>query len=270
MYLQNLHTHSVFCDGKNTLEEMCQRALEVGFDSIGFSRHACMPHPSIYCKGGEAIVEYFNKSKELKKEYAGRLDVFCGAEFDLYSIDPREGYDFVIGSFHYLKIDGELVGFDKKVDGVKEVVDTYFGGDGFKFSRKYYEQIVDLAKIKPDIIGHFDLVTKHAKTLSLFDEDSTAYKSLAIEAVRELSKTVPIFELNTGCVSRGYRETPYLAPFIVKELKRLDCQITISSDCHNKDFFDCGWNVAKERLLDCGYKNIVILTKDGFKEEALV
>ena len=78
-----------------------------------------------------------------------------------------------------------------------------------------------------------------------------------------------VFEINTGCVSRGYRESPYLAPFIVKELKRLGCQVTISSDCHDKDFFDCAWNEAKERLLDCGYKNIVILTKEGFREEPI-
>lgn len=229
-----------------------------------------MPHKSIYCKGGEAIVEYKKRAAELKKEYEGKLEIFCGAEFDLYSIDPREGYDYVIGSFHYLKEEGKLVGIDRNPREVQEVVDRYFGGNGLEFARHFYEQSVELVNIKPDIIGHFDLVTKHAKTLGLFDEDSKEYQSLAIEAVREISKTVRIFELNTGCVSRGYRESPYLAPFIVKELKRLDCQITISSDCHDKDWFDCDWEVAKNRLLDCGYKNIVILTKEGFREEPLI
>ena len=119
MYLQNLHTHSTFCDGKNTLEEMCQRAVELGYNSIGFSRHACMPHASIYCKGGEAIVEYHKRSAELKKQYEGKLDIFCGAEFDLYSIDPHDGYDYIIGSFHYLKEDGKLVGIDRTPEQVQ-------------------------------------------------------------------------------------------------------------------------------------------------------
>ena len=270
MYLQNLHTHSTFCDGKNTLKEMCDRAVELGFDSIGFSRHACMPFNSIYCKGGEAIVEYKKLSSELKKEYEGTLDIFCGAEFDLFSIDPMDEYDYIIGSLHYLKEDGALVGIDRSPEEVQNVANKYFGGNGLELARHFYEQSVALCDITPDIIGHFDLISKHAETLGLFDEDSKEYQSLAIEAVREISKKVKIFELNTGCVSRGYRKTPYLAPFIVKELKRLDCQITISSDCHDKDFFDCEWNTAKERLLDCGYKNIVILTKDGFKEEAII
>ena len=249
---------------------MCERAAELSFDSIGFSRHACMPFNSIYCKGGEAIVEYQKRSAELKKEYEGRLEIFCGAEFDLYSIDPQEGYDYIIGSLHYLKEDGELVGIDRTPEQVQAVVDKYFGGNGLELARHFYEQSVMLCDIAPDIIGHFDLVTKHSKTLGLFDEDSKEYQSLAIEALREISKKVQIFEINTGCVSRGYRESPYLAPFIVKELKRLDCQVTISSDCHDKTFFDCEWESAKNRLIDCGFKNIVILTKEGFKEEALI
>ena len=42
-YLQNLHTHTTYCDGKNTAEEMVQKAIELGFKSLGFSGHAPMP-----------------------------------------------------------------------------------------------------------------------------------------------------------------------------------------------------------------------------------
>ena len=42
-YLQNLHTHTTYCDGKNTAEEMVQKAIELGFRSLGFSGHAPMP-----------------------------------------------------------------------------------------------------------------------------------------------------------------------------------------------------------------------------------
>lgn len=40
--------------------------------------------------------------------------------------------------------------------------------------------------------------------------------------------------MNTGAIARGYRTTPYPAPFILKELKNLGCGIIISSDCHDK------------------------------------
>ena len=37
--LQNLHTHTSLCDGKNTPEEVIEAAIAFGFDSIGFSAH---------------------------------------------------------------------------------------------------------------------------------------------------------------------------------------------------------------------------------------
>lgn len=41
--LANFHTHSTFCDGKNTPEEIVLAALEKGFVSIGFSSHGYTP-----------------------------------------------------------------------------------------------------------------------------------------------------------------------------------------------------------------------------------
>ena len=36
---QNLHTHSIYCDGNDTLEEMVQTAIRKHFDILGFSGH---------------------------------------------------------------------------------------------------------------------------------------------------------------------------------------------------------------------------------------
>ncbi|MBQ7974646.1 MAG: hypothetical protein IJ300_03045 [Clostridia bacterium] len=49
MIKQNLHTHSLYCDGKNTLEELTEAAIERGFSSIGFSGHCYTPFDSSYC-----------------------------------------------------------------------------------------------------------------------------------------------------------------------------------------------------------------------------
>ena len=269
MYLQNLHTHSTYCDGKDSLEEMCERAVELGFNSIGFSRHCNMPYNSPFVKK-ELVGEYLQKSKELKEKYKDKLDIFCGAEFDLFTTETPENYDYIIASVHYMKIDGELVGFDRSADSVREMVDKYFDGDGLKFVKRAYAECYKIGDFKTDIVGHFDLVTKQAKATGIFDEDSKEYQSIALEALHTVAERVKVFEINTGCVPRGYRDTPYLAPFLVKELKKLDCQICITSDCHDKNYFDASYEEAKERLLVCGYKNIAVLTKDGFKEEAII
>ena len=46
---QNLHTHSLFCDGKNSLEEMVKEAITQDFTSIGFSSHAYTAFPFDEC-----------------------------------------------------------------------------------------------------------------------------------------------------------------------------------------------------------------------------
>lgn len=269
MYTQNLHTHSTYCDGKNSLEEMCERAVELGFDSIGFSRHSNMPYNSPFVKP-ELLGEYFEKSKELKEKYKDKLDIFCGSEFDLFTTETPENYDYIITSVHYMEIDGELVGFDRNAAHVKAMVDKYFGGDGLKFVKRAYEESCKIGNFKTDIVGHFDLVTKQAKATGIFDEDSKEYQNIALEALHAVAEKVKVFEINTGCVSRGYRDTPYLAPFLIKELKKLDCQICVTSDCHDKTYFDTCYKESFDRLLECGFKNVAILTKDGFKEEAII
>ncbi len=270
MYLQNLHTHSQYCDGKNTLTEMAERAVACSFDSVGFSRHANMPYKTNYSQSPETILEFKKEAEELKKKYHGVLEIFTGVESDLYSIDSLEGYDYVIGSFHCFKFGENMVPFDRDAEYIKKLCEDYFDNSGIKLARRFYEESARLAEIGADIIGHFDLVTKHSPVLHLIDEDDPEYQALAIECVRALAKKVQIFEVNVGCVARGYKKEPYLAPFIIKELKRLDCGITISSDCHDTAYFNDNWDMAKKRLLDCGYKAIAVLTKEGFKESALV
>ena len=39
----NYHTHTTWCDGRDTPEEMVQAALARGFAEIGFSSHARLP-----------------------------------------------------------------------------------------------------------------------------------------------------------------------------------------------------------------------------------
>ena len=36
MLKANYHTHTVFCDGDNTAQEMVDRALELGFEHLSF------------------------------------------------------------------------------------------------------------------------------------------------------------------------------------------------------------------------------------------
>ncbi len=267
-YLQNLHTHTTYCDGKNTAEEMVMEAIRLGFTGLGFSGHAPMPDsiPAKYTISKEDIPKYKAEINALKEKYADRLNIFLGIEFDMLSDTPLEGYDYVIGSVHYIRHGDTVVDFDLSADVVKGIIDDIYGGNGMQFAKEYYEELSRLPeRLVPDIVGHFDIVAKHCEKIPFFDIESKEYKNYALEALHAIAPKCPIYEVNVGGIPRGYRITPYPPKFLLREMKELDCKLVISSDCHNLDYLNQGFDEAITLIRDCGFNEIYELTPDGFK-----
>ena len=270
-YKQNLHTHSTFCDGADIAEEMIVEAIKKGFDSIGFSGHSYMHYSPEHSMSLEGIDAYKSEIARLKEKYKDSIKVFCGLEFDMYSQIDLLGYDYLIGAVHYLLCGNEFVGFDRSQYVVADIINRYFDGDGMKYAKAYYHALSDLPQYgKFDIVAHFDLITKHRDNVMFFNEDSKEYKSAAIEAAEALSGKIPFFEVNTGAIARGYRNSPYPSLFLLRELKRLGFGAIISSDCHDKKMLDCAFDDATELLKSAGFKERYILTEKGFEEVALL
>lgn len=266
-YYQNLHTHSTYCDGKDSIEGMIQSAIAQGMDSVGFSGHSYMfysPDHSMSIAGTE---EYIKEVRAMKEKYKDKIDIFCGLEFDMYSTDvDLSCYDYVIGTAHYLLIDGKHVGFDRTAPIVDGIIKEYFGGDGMKYAKMYYETLAQLPKFgKFDILGHADLICKFSEKENFFDESDPVYQKYAKDAIDALTGQIPIFEVNTGAISRGYRTTPYPSPFLLKYLKERGWNATISSDCHDARYLKQSFEQAGELLKSAGFREYYVLTKDGFK-----
>lgn len=264
--LQNLHTHTRYCDGMDTAEEMILTAIEKGFTSIGFSGHSYMHYAPEHSMSQKGTEDYKKEITYLKEKYKDKIEIFLGLEVDMYSKIDLSGYDYLIGSVHYLLKNNKYIGFDRSSEIVKNIVEEHFFGNGLEYAKEYYKTLSMLPNYgKFDIIGHFDLITKHCETVNFFDCNSEEYKAYAINAVEELSGKIPFFEVNTGAIARGYRKTPYPHTFLLKELKRCGFGAVISSDCHDRKMLDCNFNFAKELLKECGFKEHYILTKNGFK-----
>ncbi len=267
-YLQNLHTHTTYCDGKNSAEDIIKEAIRLGFTGLGFSGHAPMPDSisAKYTVSKEDIPKYKAEIRALGEKYADRLDVFLGIEFDMLSDTPLDDYDYVIGSVHYIRHGNTVVDFDTSADGTKKIIDEIYGGNGLAFAKEYYEELSRLPEILiPDIVGHFDIVAKHCEKLPFFDIQSKEYKDYALEALHTIAPKCPMYEVNVGGIPRGYRITPYPPKFILKEMKTLGCKLVISSDCHNLDYLNHGFDEAITLIRDCGFKEVYELTKNGFK-----
>lgn len=270
-HLQNLHIHTTYADGKDSPEEIVLKAIEKGFDSVGFSEHTYMEFSDYPCQMTiEDMVKYKVEINSMKEKYKDRIRIFCGLEYELFSEVPAEGFDYLIGSVHYLDFDGEKIGFDRGVDEVTDLINKNFGGDGLKFAKKYFETLLLLPQKQSfDILGHFDILTKTNELHSFVDTTSKEYINYGYEAIHNLKGKIPMFEVNTGAIARGYRTTPYPQMEFLKEFQNCGFGAVITSDCHNKEFIDCYYNEAKELLLMAGFKTQFILTEDGFTEKKL-
>ena len=85
--LSSVHVHTKLCDGKNTLEELALSAWKAGLKTLGFSGHSHTPHDIEYCMTNARTQLYRAQVAKLKERYAGKLDILCGLEWDLYSDD---------------------------------------------------------------------------------------------------------------------------------------------------------------------------------------
>lgn len=264
--LQNLHTHSTYCDGVDTPEQMISAAMQKGFESVGFSGHSYMffaPEHSMSLDGTE---KYKTEITNLKEKYKDKIKIYLGLEVEMYSCVDLSGYDYLIGSCHYLKIGDEYVGFDRSADVADRIINTYFCGDGMSFAKEYYRQLATITNYGNfDILGHFDLITKNIEKQPFFDMNSKEYLCAAVECAELLAGKIPFFEVNTGAIARGYRTLPYPSLPLLKEFKRLGFGAVISSDCHDAKHLDCHFDDARELLNQAGFNEHYILTDNGFK-----
>lgn len=264
-HLQNLHTHSTFCDGRDTPEEMVLAAIGKGFDSIGFSGHSYMSFSSFYAGRPDKTAEYKLEIARLKQKYEGQIDIFCGLEVEICELPDMADYDYLIGSVHYFPIDGEFVGFDRDEKTVREVIKTYFANDPIQYAKAYYELLAKLPEYgKFDIIGHFDLLAKHCESPGFLDVNAPEYLQYAFDAIDALCGKIDFFEINTGAIARGYRTAPYPSLPILKRLLERGFKPIISSDCHDKNKLNCAFDACRELLRACGAKEQYVLTKNGF------
>lgn len=261
---QNLHTHTSYCDGDNTPEEMIGAAIAKGFDSLGFSGHSYMTYDPFVT---DYIKDYKVHINRLKEEYKDRIKIYLGLEVDMFSGQETDlsGFDFLIGSVHDLYKDGEYFSIDADANDVLGVIHKRYHGDALALARSYYETVAQLPRYgKFDIIGHFDLITKYRHRIRLADEDSKAYRDCALEALHALAGEIPYFEVNSGAIARGYRTMPYPNPFLIREFKRLGFGAIITSDCHDCTKLDLNYEQSAQLLRECGFQEHYVLTDTGF------
>ena len=263
---QNLHTHSIYCDGNDTLEEMVQTAIRKHFDILGFSGHGYVEYDD-YAMSLEDTVKYIEEVNALKTKYKDQIKIYLGTETDvLYRIEDKSPYDYMIGSVHCIEKDGEVFAVDYSKEVFEQYLENWYHNDFVQLAKDYcayYHTLKQWPEI--DIIGHVDLITKYNEDESYIRFDDPAYVKVMTDAIDDLGNE-RIFEVNTGAIARGTRRTPYPYYNLLCYLKERGARIMLNSDCHNRENLDCYYKESLEMIRKAGFTSMAVLTEHGFED----
>ena len=218
MKLGTYHCHTIYCDGKNSIEEMITASLAQKLSHIGFSAHSVFPFASTWHISPRHLEEYFIHIRNVRKQiyennipiliYAGLeadfIPALSNADFSQYSqFNP----DYIIESTHYLNPANNRSAELFTVDGSpKELLDgcnNFFKGDKKALVKFYFQTEREMLETaRGQIVGHIDLIKKNNKELELFSENDDWYREEIEKTVKALAKSKKICEINTGGIAR--------------------------------------------------------------------
>ncbi len=265
----SLHTHTIGFDGQNSVEEMVNRAIQLGFSVLGFSNHFIV-HPYIkqsrmykYAEtGGYAniysetvdevlarFIPHYQQVRALQFKYKN-IKLLCGMEMDLFNypgwadnvnhavriLQP----DYVIGARHFLEWTNNSV---LNIHDIKNAPEQESG----QLLRAYYQQFdygfVDLImhqiKFNISFFAHFNLPQK----LGLNDDRMENY------VLKRFSLMGIPIELNTSLIKNGnYPVSSRLKTF--ESISKTGVPVIISDDAHKVsqigNHFDDILNLAQQ------------------------
>ncbi|MCL2014407.1 MAG: histidinol-phosphatase HisJ family protein [Oscillospiraceae bacterium] len=258
----NLHTHTVFCDGKSDAFEFVEKAIELGFVSLGFSCHSNTGRSQDVCITPEKLKEYHPYLAGLKAEYSDRIQIYTGRELDRIS-DPDDGYDydFTIGAVHFVCLCEKLYCID---NGPEIFSSALAVSPPEHLVAEYYRELTDCvlgsSGVVPDIIAHFDIILLEGK--KFFDPNSGWYKNLAIQAADAAIGAGVIIEINTGGLCRGFYDDLYPTGKLLDYMVARGADFTLGSDAHHAGGLDFHFPETIDLLRNKGVKSLKIL-RDG-------
>lgn len=261
-YPANYHTHSLYCDGKSTLEEHVREAEKQHLLQLGFSSHAPVPFENSFAITEEKLPEYVQEINALQPKTEVKLlkslecDFIPGMTMDFAERQQKCGLDYVIGGVHLVRPPhGDGLWF---IDGSKQEIYDNGLRDLFDNNIKvavtaFWEQTFEMLETQHlDIIAHFDKIKMHNRN-RFFTEDEQWYKMLADKAIQLIKRHDVIIEVNTRGLYKKRCDHFYPSTELLMKARKADIPVLISSDAHQACELMLFVPEALEELSRCGY-----------------
>ncbi|MCR5612427.1 histidinol-phosphatase [Treponema sp.] len=267
-YKTNYHTHTEFCDGHATAEQMVKEAVKKNFNILGFSSHSMYPFGGTWHIAPKEHEAYAQEIRRLEKKYKNKLSILLGFEADFIPslCEPTfERFkefepDFLIGSVHYIVNEKGFVTVDESAQGVKTGIEKLFNGNGKKFVQEYFALEREMLRTCDfTILGHADLIRIRNGALNFFSEEDSWYKNEVKALVKEIKKRDVIVEINTGAIARKNMNDVYPSAFFLDQLNKAGLRITINSDAHAIENLDAAFDIARQKAIAAGFTESAVI-----------
>lgn len=273
-YISNLHTHTIYCDGKNSIEENIKYAVDKEFISLGFSGHSNFFKDDCSMTK-ENTIKYLDDIKKYKEIYKDKIQIYSGIEADYYSnlnkdTDKEMELDYRIGSVHFIdeeKDDNKKDYFciDMSKDNFNETIKRF--GNIKAVIEKYFDNIIKMVNSqKPDIIGHLDLIRKYNLNKEYFTEEENWYIEKVEEVLENIKKNNGIVEVNIKLMNKNNLDAHYPNKDAIKKILKTNIPLTLNTDAHSVNNLDNFYFEAIEELKKLGVEKLKMLIDNSFKD----
>lgn len=249
------HMHTSRCgDASGTYEEYVEKALERGFQEIGFSGHSPQYFlPREVRQRDSAIPDgelelYIREVETLREKYRGSLEIRLGLEVDFVPGHDEElekvvhfySWDYLLLSVHYLSgwpfDNPKYIGKYSEWD-VNDLFATYY---------RVLKEGVETGFF--DIVAHLDLPKK-------FGFRPTREIPEVEEVLLSCKKQDMVIELNTAGWRKPVKEA-YPSSSILSRVRELGLSVCVGSDAHNPEDVGRDFDRAEELLREIRFTTI--------------
>lgn len=249
----NFHSHTQFCDGRESMARMAGQALACGMKHYGFTPHSPIPLPSSCNMSALVVPDYVAEFQRLKELYAGRINLYLSMEIDY--LGDRWGatnpyfdtipLDYRLSSVHFVSTpDGEReVDVDGRPQNFRAKMAEHFDNDIHYVVDSFYART--LAMIEKggfDILGHFDKIGFNASSFSPGIENEPWYRRHIDNVIDAVRATDIIVEINTKAYPAPvgstlaqeavYEPRLFPSPDVIRRLVSAGLPLAVNSDAH--------------------------------------
>lgn len=272
------HTHTVFSDGDNSLEEMLAQAVKLGWEAIGISDHMII-HKNIkknwyfekVCRQNHAHMIHddfkeaetvFARNTEFIRKTAKKypLKVYIGFEVDYFTYNGWEeefrdfinriDHDYLLTGNHFFLSDDGL-----EIEDIYKLLDSYDEKSLKLFDEHVHRHFQNIRKAVQSGLFNFLAHLDYVRRIPFYESAKFTEDCLAV--VKALKESGMGCELST----KGLRRIGDYFPQnnILEALIKEQVPLVISDDAHKTSelgyAFDKAENVLKE--LDCNSRFIL-------------